>query len=183
MASGQQTQGIHPAARRTYIHFSTDATMGSYLVAQDKELVVLRTFSKAYGMAGIRAGMALARPDLLQKLAPLGSGRIPLTAAAASIASMKLSGLIPERRKINAEIRESTLNFLEQKRFTCLAGSQTNFFMLDVKRPGKDFAAVMAKEKVYVGRTWPAYPTYSRITVGTKQDMEAFKVALMKVMA
>jgi histidinol-phosphate/aromatic aminotransferase/cobyric acid decarboxylase-like protein len=96
---------------------------------------------------------------------------------------MKLPGLIPERRKINAEIRESALNFLEQKRFTYLTGSQTNFFMLDVGRPGNDFAAAMSKEKVYVGRTWPAYPTYSRITVGTKQDMESFKVALMKVMA
>jgi histidinol-phosphate/aromatic aminotransferase/cobyric acid decarboxylase-like protein len=164
-----------------YIHFSKDATMGSYLVAQDKELVVLRTFSKAYGMAGIRAGMAMARPDLLAKLVPFGSGRIPLTAAAAAIVSMKLPGLIPERRKINGEIRESTLNFLEQKRFKYLAGSQTNFFMLDVKRPGKE-AAAMAKEKVYVGRTWPLYPTYSRITVGTKEDMEKFKTALMNVM-
>jgi histidinol-phosphate aminotransferase len=164
-----------------YIHFSKSATMGSYLVAQDKEIVVLRTFSKAYGMAGIRAGMALARPDFLAKIAPYGSGRIPLTAAAAAITSMKLPNLIPERRKINTDIRESTLNFLEQKKFTYLAGSQTNFFLLDVKRPGRDFAAAMAKEKVYVGRTWPIYPTYSRITVGTRDEMEKFKAALMKV--
>ena len=157
--------------------------MGSYLVAQEKELVVLRTFSKAYGMAGIRAGMALARPDYLSKIAPFGSGRLPVTAAAAAITSMKLPGLIPERRKINAEIRESTLNFLEQKRFQYLPGAQTNFFMLDVKRPGREFAAAMAKQKVYVGRSWPFYPTYSRITVGTKDEMEKFKAALMKVMA
>lgn len=166
-----------------YIHFSKDATMGSYLVAQDKELVVLRTFSKAYGMAGIRAGMALARPDYLARIAPLGSGRLPVTAAAAAITSMKIPTLIPERRQINGEIRESTLNFLEQKRFHYLAGSQTNFFMLDVKRPGKEFAAAMAREKVYIGRTWPFYPTYSRITVGTRDDMQKFKAALLKVMA
>ena len=165
-----------------YIHFSKDATMGSYLVAQDKELIVLRTFSKIYGMAGLRAGMALARPDYLAKIAPYGSGRIPLTAAAAAITSMKLANLIPERRKINTDIRESTVNFLEQKKFRYLAGSQTNFFMMDVKRPGKEFAAAMAKEKVYVGRTWPMYPTYSRITVGTRDDMEKFKTALMRVM-
>ena len=176
-------QGSIVLLDEAYIHFSKDATMGSYLVAQDKEIVVLRTFSKAYGMAGIRAGMALARPDFLAKIAPFGSGRIPLTAAAAAITSMKLPSLIPERRKINTDIRESTLNFLEQKRFTYLAGSQANFFLLDVKRPGRDFAAAMAKEKVYVGRTWPVYPTYSRITVGTKDDMDKFKAALMKVMA
>jgi histidinol-phosphate/aromatic aminotransferase/cobyric acid decarboxylase-like protein len=165
-----------------YIHFSKDATMGSYLVAQDRELIVLRTFSKIYGMAGLRAGMALARPDLLAKIAPYGSGRIPLTAASAAITSMKLPNLIPERRKINTDIRESTLNFLEQKKFGYLGGAQTNFFMMDVKRPGKDFAAAMAKEKVYVGRTWPMYPTYSRITVGTRDDMEKFKAALIRVM-
>jgi len=166
-----------------YIHFSKDATMGSYLAAQDKELIVLRTFSKIYGMAGIRAGMALARPDYLAKIAGYGSGRLPVTAAAASIVSMKLPNLIPDRRKINTDIRESTLSFLDKKGFRYLAGSQTNFFLLDVKRPGKDFAAAMAKEKVYVGRTWPMYPTYSRITVGTKDEMEKFKAALMKVMA
>jgi len=165
-----------------YIHFSKDATMGSYLVAQDKDLIALRTFSKIYGMAGIRAGMALARPDLLAKIAPYGSGRLPVTAAAAAITSMKLPNLIPERRKINTDIREATLNFLEQKRFTYLPGSQTNFFLMDVKRPGKEFAAAMAKEKVYVGRTWPMYPTYSRITVGTRDEMEKFKTALVKVM-
>ena len=156
--------------------------MGSYLVAQDKDLIALRTFSKIYGMAGIRAGMALARPDLLAKIAPYGSGRLPVTAAAAAITSMKLPNLIPERRKINTDIREATLNFLEQKRFTYLPGSQTNFFLMDVKRPGKEFAAAMAKEKVYVGRTWPMYPTYSRITVGTRDEMEKFKTALVKVM-
>ena len=165
-----------------YIHFSQDATMGSYLLALDKELIVLRTFSKIYGMAGMRAGMALARPDLLAKIAPYGSGRVPVTAAAAATTSMKLRNLIPERREINTDIRENTLNFLEQKKFAYLAGSQTNFFLLDVKRPGREFAAAMAKEKVYVGRTWPMYPTYSRITVGTKEDMDRFKAAVMKVM-
>ena len=166
-----------------YIHFSKDATMGSYLVAQDKELILLRTFSKVYGMAGIRAGLALARPDYLAKIAGWGSGRVPVTAAAAAITSMKLPKLVPERRRINTEVRESTLDFLEQRGFRYLPGSQTNFFLLDVKRPGKEFAAAMAKEKVYVGRTWPLYPTYSRITVGTEDEMDKFKVALLKVMA
>jgi histidinol-phosphate/aromatic aminotransferase/cobyric acid decarboxylase-like protein len=177
-----KTKGSIVLLDEAYIHFSKDATMGSYLVGQDKELIVLRTFSKAYGMAGIRAGMALGRPDFLGKIAAYGSGRIPVTAAAAAIASMKLPNLIAERRKINTDIRENTLNFLEQKRFTYLAGAQANFFMLNVRQPGKDFSAAMAKEKVFVGRTWPIYPTYSRITVGTKDDMEKFKAALMKVM-
>src|SRR5258708_1441556 len=50
-----------------YIHLSK-ATPGSYLVKADKDVVILRTFSKLYGMAGIRAGAALARPDLMQRV-------------------------------------------------------------------------------------------------------------------
>jgi histidinol-phosphate aminotransferase len=164
-----------------YIHFSS-ATPGSELVAADKEIVVLRTFSKAYGMAGLRAGMSLARPDLLEKMAPYASGRVPVTAAAAATASMKVKTLMTDRRSINGRIREDTFNFLEQKNFKFVR-SESNFLLLDVKQPGKDFAAKMAKEKVFVGRTWPSMPTYSRITVGTEDDMTKFKSALMKVMA
>jgi histidinol-phosphate aminotransferase len=164
-----------------YIHFSP-ATPGSELVAQDKDVIVLRTFSKAYGMAGMRAGLAIARPDILEKLAPFGSGRVPVTAAAAATASLKVKTLVAERRQINAGIRENVFNFLEQKKFTYVP-SQSNFFMLDVKRPGKEFAEAMAREKVIVGRTWPAWPKHSRITVGTQDDMDKFKAALLKVMA
>src|SRR5260370_28524758 len=61
-----------------YIHFS-DATPVLDLVAADKEIIVLRTFSKIYGMAGLRCGFAIARPDLLAQLDPYGSDSIPLT--------------------------------------------------------------------------------------------------------
>jgi histidinol-phosphate/aromatic aminotransferase/cobyric acid decarboxylase-like protein len=151
-------------------------------VGADKDVIVLRTFSKAYGMAGLRAGMSLARPDLLEKMAPYASGRVPVTAAAAATASMKVKTLMAERRKINSRIREDTLNFLSQKKLSFIP-SESNFFMLDVQQPGKDFAMKMAKEKVFVGRTWPSMPTYSRITVGTMEDMTKFKAAISKVMA
>jgi histidinol-phosphate aminotransferase len=165
-----------------YIHFSP-AWRGSELVAADKDVILLRTFSKAYGMAGMRAGFALGRPDLLAKMNPYGSGRTPVTAAIAATVSLRLKDLVAERARINREIREDTLSFLEQKRFSYVPGAEANFFMLDVKRPGADFAKAMAKENVFVGRTWPVWPTYSRITVGTKDDMEKFKAALLKVMA
>src|SRR5258706_15724730 len=62
-----------------YIHFSDSAKTCTDLVAQDKDLVVLRTFSKAYGMAGIRPRFALAPPHLIpQKRAFSGNGVLPL---------------------------------------------------------------------------------------------------------
>src|SRR5258708_10534868 len=62
-----------------YIHFSESAKPCNDLVAADKDVVVLRTFSKVYGMAGICAGFALGRPDLRGRLRPLAGGRRPVT--------------------------------------------------------------------------------------------------------
>src|SRR5207237_7181293 len=71
-----------------YIHFSDSAQMCTDLVAKDKDIVVLRTFSKAYGMAGIRAGCAIARPDLLAKMRVFaGGGMLPITGMACAAAS------------------------------------------------------------------------------------------------
>jgi histidinol-phosphate aminotransferase len=52
--------------------------------------------------------------------------------------------------------------------------------MVDVKRPGREFAALMQKEDVFIGRTWKAMPTYVRVTVGTAEEMQKFQVAFKK---
>src|SRR6202158_5419139 len=72
-----------------YIHFS-DGVSVLDLVKADRDVIVLRTFSKIYGMAGLRCGMAIARPDLLAKLETYGGwGAMPITAVAAATASLK----------------------------------------------------------------------------------------------
>jgi histidinol-phosphate/aromatic aminotransferase/cobyric acid decarboxylase-like protein len=53
-------------------------------------------------------------------------------------------------------------------------------FMMNVKRPGKEFYSAMAKEKVYIGRVWPAWPTFVRVSVGTREEMAKFKQACLK---
>ncbi|MBC7925932.1 MAG: pyridoxal phosphate-dependent aminotransferase [Bryobacteraceae bacterium] len=165
-----------------YIHLSDTATPGSDLVAADKDVIVLRTFSKLYGMAGLRAGFALGRPDLLQKMMPYGSGMLPITGLACATASLKVKTLIAERRNINKEIREDTLAFLEKKKISYVP-SQTNFFMMETNRPGAEVVQAFAAEKVFIGRVWPAWPTKVRVSVGTQDEMNKFKSALEKVMA
>lgn len=165
-----------------YIHFS-NAEMGSPWVAQGKDIIVLRTFSKAYGMAGLRMGMALGRTDLLARMMPYGAGGfLPMTGVVAATASIKAPGLVPARRKANATTRETVFNFLEQKKFAYVP-STTNFFMLEANRPGKELNAAMMKEKVLIGRTWPAWPTKVRVTIGSAEEMKRFQTALLKVMA
>jgi histidinol-phosphate/aromatic aminotransferase/cobyric acid decarboxylase-like protein len=132
-------------------------------------------------MAGLRAGMAIGRPDLLAMLAPYGSGSLPITGIAGGIASLKTKNLVKERRALNRQIREDTLEHLEKKGIKYIP-SETNFFMMEVGRPGAEFARDMAKQKVIIGRTWPIYPTMSRVTVGTKEEMMKFTAAVDKVM-
>jgi histidinol-phosphate aminotransferase len=169
-----------------YHHFSNDESVID-LVAQDKDVIVLRTFSKIYGMAGLRAGFAVARPDLLEKFttvaAPARSlASISITSAAGARAGLLDKDLVPLRKKINSDVRSETLEFLTKHGYKIIPGSQGNMFMVDVKRPGREFQQAMLKENVAIGRTWSAMPNYVRVTVGTKAEMEKFQTAFVKCM-
>ena len=165
-----------------YIHFS-DATSSTDLVKADKDVIVLRTFSKLYGMAGVRCGVALGRPDLLEKMYNYGGGNfMPITALVAASASLKHTGLVQERKKTNADTREAVFQWLDSNGYSYIR-SESNCFMLDTKRPAKEVIDAMAAQKVFIGRIWPLWPTYSRITVGTRPEMEQFQAAFKKVMS
>jgi len=164
-----------------YIHLA-DTPVGSDLVAGDKNVVILRTFSKLYGMAGLRAGFALGRPDLLAKFGKYNSGAVSVTAMAGAHASIKNPKLVPERRQIIKNVREDVFAFLDKKNYSYIR-SESNKFLLDVKMPAKDFSQKMQAHNIYVGRAWPAMPTHSRVSVGTAEEMKKFMEALPKVMA
>ncbi|HUN27337.1 MAG TPA: aminotransferase class I/II-fold pyridoxal phosphate-dependent enzyme [Steroidobacteraceae bacterium] len=170
-----------------YHHFSHDVPLIDQ-VAADQDIIVTRTFSKIYGMAGLRGGLFIARPDIQARLARLGpaatrdgASEVSMATAHACTASLKDKQLVPKRRAINSAVREATLEWMEKRGYHYYPGSQANFFMVDVKRPGREFAALMQKEDVYIGRTWAAMPTYVRVTVGTAAEMKKFQTAFAKV--
>ncbi|RZZ89267.1 pyridoxal phosphate-dependent aminotransferase [Pseudoxanthomonas winnipegensis] len=165
-----------------YIHLSPNAVSGVDLVAKGEDVVVLRTFSKLYGMAGIRLGYAAARPDLLAKLTYYGFNSLPVTAAAAGLASLRDPQLVPQRRNANTVLRDEVTTWLTAQGYPCTT-SESNCFMVDVKRPAPEFMKAMATYGVFVGRAWAVWPTWSRITVGTPVEMARFKDAFAKVMA
>jgi histidinol-phosphate aminotransferase len=170
-----------------YHHFSTDDSCID-LVAADQDVIVLRTFSKIYGMAGLRAGFMIAKPELQDKVRQIGvaagtgtgGGAVAISTAAACTAGLTDATLIPTRRKINADIRDNVLEWMDKNGYAYMKGSQANFFQADVKRPGAEFSKLMTAEHVHIGRTWPAMPNYVRITVGTQEEMDKFKVAYKK---
>ena len=164
-----------------YIHLSTEP-MGSDLVAADKDVIILRTFSKLYGMAGLRAGAAIGRPDLLAKLQGYGAGALAVTGMMGAHASLKVKNLVPERRKIIAAIREDVFDWMTKKNYSFVP-SVSNKFMVDVKRPGQEIVKAMAAKNVFIGRVWPAWPTHVRVSIGTAEEMAKFKTAFAEVMA
>ena len=166
-----------------YMHISPNPQFNSEMVAAGKDIVILRTFSKIYGMAGLRAGAVLARPDLIEKLDKFSNnGILPTTGMAAAGASLQARSLVTERRKIIGDIREDVFGYLQKKKLNYVP-SVTNCFMVDTGRPANDVIAAMRKENVYIGRVWPAWPTHVRVTVGTREEMERFKSAFSKVMS
>jgi histidinol-phosphate aminotransferase len=164
-----------------YIHLSKTAEPASPLVAADKEVIILRTFSKLYGMAGLRAGAALGRPDLLAKLRGYGAGALPVTGMVGAIASLKSKGLVEQRRKVITEIREETALWLDQRGFAVLP-SEANMLMVDVHRPGREVFQALLEHKVVIGRSWPSMPNHVRITIGTREEMTKFRAAFGSVM-
>lgn len=166
-----------------YIHFAgkEDHTC-IHLVAQDKDVIVLRTFSKLYGMAGLRCGVAMARPDLLHKTRGFGINWNPVTSVSGAMAALKSKTVIPERKKINADVRDTTIAFLEKKGFKVVP-SVSNKFMVDTKKPTRDAIAALRKELIYVGRPWPSMPTSIRVSVGTAEEMKKFQDAFVKCFA
>ncbi len=172
-------QGSVVMIDEAYIHFSKSAVPCTDMATSGKDVVVLRTFSKLYGMAGLRAGAAIARPDLLEKITQWSAGAMPITAMYAANASLKVKNLVAQRGKYMSDIRDETCSWLAAKNVEFIP-SETNCFMINVKRPGRDFYKDMAAQKIYIGRSWPVWPNWIRVSVGTKDEMARFKEAFAK---
>jgi len=168
-----------------YIHFSDNAVSAADLVASAENVVVLRTFSKLYGMAGLRLGYAVGSPANLAKMNG-GSGRsqgvVAMTTIGAGIASLTDADLVPSRRTMIKKGRTETITWLEKQGYACTI-SEANCFMVDVKRPGRQFQADMATHGVNIGRTWAGFENWPRISVGTEAEMKRFREAFTGVMA
>ncbi len=82
---------------------------------------------------------------------------------------------------MNASIRQKTFEWLDRQGYSYVP-SESNCFMLDTKRPAKEVIDAMAARNVYIGRIWPVWPTYTRITIGTQPEMDAFQAAFQAVM-
>ena len=160
-----------------YSHFADTPDFESALgfVRQGRQVVVTRTFSKIYGMAGLRAGFAAAPPDLIAKMAPLRINVISVVTVRAVTAAVEESKtLIPERRTKLIRIRRELCAWLRERGVPYIE-PQANFVMINVGRDAHDFIYGMPPKGVAVGRPFPPMTNYLRVTIGTDSEMAKFR--------
>jgi histidinol-phosphate aminotransferase len=168
-----------------YLHFnmSHDTESAMKYVRDGKNVIVMRTFSKIYGMAGLRVGYAAARPDLISKMTPFRNAVISIVSVRGVMAAIDLGPkLIDERRENMARTRNELCAWLQQKKLSYIE-SQANFVMFDAKKDIRETAPTMLAKGVAVGRHFPPYDKMMRITIGTDQEMTKFRTALSEVLA
>ena len=93
----------------------------------------------------------------------------------------KIRNWWPIADAVNAEVRSEVFAWLDRNGYSYIP-SVSNCFLLNTGRPAKQAIAAMAQQNVIIGRAWPSMPTYSRITIGTREEMDRFQVAFQKVM-
>lgn len=169
-----------------YTHFA-GVPVASSLAVKHPDVIVMRTFSKLFGMAGLRMGYVITNPANLTKMmrydGGMQSGALPVTSLACATASLTAAPLIAARRAEMQSARGLTLDHLKARGVSVFP-TNANMFMIDWKtRAAKDMQAAFRKQSVEIGRSWPIWPTVSRVTVGSSAEMKAFCTALDKVIA
>jgi histidinol-phosphate aminotransferase len=168
-----------------YLHYvdSSDYETVIPLVKDHPNLIVARTFSKIYGMAGLRCGYAVAQKQTIDRMRPHQPwDSINILALAAAVASLNDPEQVPNGRRLNAEAKAFTISELDKLGYETIP-SQANFIMTDVKRSVPPLIAAMKQQhNVEVGRLFPALPNHMRITIGKKSEMESFLAAFRQVM-
>lgn len=167
-----------------YTHFA-GVPVASSFATRYKDVIVMRTFSKIFGMAGLRMGFIMTQPANIAKMMRydrgMQSGALPLPSLACATASLTAATLIAQRKAEMEAARGFTLDHLK-KRGPTVVPTNANMIMIDWKtNPAAQVQAAFRTQSVEIGRSWPIWPTVSRITVGSMEDMQNFAIALDKV--
>jgi histidinol-phosphate aminotransferase len=167
-----------------YHEFVDDPAYASALpmVAAQPRVFVTRTFSKIYGLAGLRVGYAFGQPATLQRMAPhrVGNG-VGALAQVAAVAAMADAPQMAREQQLNRESRAFTTQLFRDLGYTVVP-SQTNFVLVHVRRDSREFQAACRTEGLIVGRPFPPLTQWSRISLGTMDEMRRAAVVFRKVL-
>ncbi len=158
-----------------YFEYVTDPAYdtGAELSMRYRDVFVARTFSKAYGMAGLRLGYAFGQKDTIARIAPLQlTFGTSVLSIAAAYGSLEDPDYIMTEVQRNEAARQYTLDFFSSNGLDPVP-SQTNFVFVNLGMSAREFREACAKQGIRVGRDFPPYEdTHARISIGTMEEMQ-----------
>jgi histidinol-phosphate aminotransferase len=168
-----------------YLHYATSPDVASAIpyVKDNQNVIVARTFSKIYAMAGLRVGYVAARPDLIDRMAPYRNNVVSIIGVRAVLAALDLGPrLIEERRAKIDRTRAELCAWLKAKNIDFIP-PQANFLMIETGRDAKEMQKALLTKGVAIGRPFQTLESMIRVSIGTDAEMAKFRDALVGVMA
>ncbi|MBC2606513.1 pyridoxal phosphate-dependent aminotransferase [Pelagicoccus albus] len=151
------------------------------LVREGEDVILARTFSKVYGMAGLRVGYGVMKPEFKKKLSDFhmgGPNKLGCVAATASLQDpaffeMSVSSYKSVRKMVTDRLDELGIEY---------ATPHGSFVFMKTGVPIKEFQALMEAENVLVGRPFPPMFDWCRVSIGTEEEMTTFLSVFEEVM-
>ncbi len=165
-----------------YHHFVEDPEYATSIpyVLEGRKVIVTRTFSKIYGMAGMRLGFGIAPPDLVERMEPYSTGTVNALVKWGGVAALEDSESEAWVRETTLRLRKQTAAELDRMGYPVIP-SETNFFMVRTGRPVREVRAEFRKRDVLVGRPFPPLLDHLRVSVGTEEEMGRFMTAWKEI--
>jgi histidinol-phosphate aminotransferase len=166
-----------------YIQFADPGETESAVayVREGRNVIATRTFSKLYGMAGVRVGFGCGRADLLKQMQPFRNNVISILGARAAMTAAQLGEeFVGARRAARNRIRAELCGWLDHRGFRYIP-PQANFVLIDIRQDVQSIIPRMLAEGVAVGRRFDSLDTWMRVAIGTPMEMEKFRTAFEKV--
>ena len=168
-----------------YLEYATLPGSGTMakLALELPGVFISRTFSKAYGMAGMRMGYAIGQPATMDKVGRAwGLGSINELQAIAGITALKDTAHMEWEKGENKRVRDWTQGQFKEMGYSS-PDSQTNFIFVNIRKPAVQFRDACRAQGVAVGRDFPPMEkTYARISLGTMENMQQAMVVFKQVL-
>ena len=162
-----------------YLEFTKQQSL-SNVVNQHKNIIIAKTFSKIYGLAGARIGYAIANKTIIDDLANLQSNTnnsVSVLSKLAAIASLKDEKFVSNCYSLNENVRQYTISELKKLNCECIS-SNTNFIYFSLAKYNKDYLKQLEDNNVEGGRIYEEQGKWTRITVGKMEEMKKFIEAI-----
>jgi histidinol-phosphate aminotransferase len=167
-----------------YHHFVEDPSYGTSIpyVLEGRPVIVARTFSKIAGLAGMRLGYGITQPEIIRQVSPYITDAINAVVKHAGVAALADTEAEAQVKRITLDLRKKTTGELRSLGYDVIP-SETNFFMVHLKRRIQPVIAEFEKRGILVGRPFPPMNEHLRVSVGTATEMDRFTVAFKEIMA